>query len=590
MCGVYLRYCRSVECKEVHEDSDDLQKISHRGPDDTQTVAGEGYFIGFQRLSIRAHKLGAQPHSSSGQFSCINGELYNEAKIRQFDLGRSLPPGDMQLLGEMLIQRGVASISLAEGMFAGFVLDLKTSTLSAFRDRTGEKPLYIYMDENHLCISSELHMGLIKEKIKISYGEIFQGFLDFRNTREITVVRPASYVQIDLVRWSMTATTYWHWNDSLKPIAKGIDQALYTAVEKRLVADTKICTFLSGGIDSAVVSQIAARITHNDIEAFTLRLTGKGFDESHLAQKTATAIGVRLNVISRSDEELAGDCLELIKRTDIPILDTSSILTYSLSKAVSQEFKVALTGDGGDELFLGYYLFKYFEYIELLKNTLPRLGLFTLDRVLPLLLTKTDYLPLKMKLERLRSIFARPDLPSYFAAVSPVGGTPLADFLSTDLHGDGNIQPLRNSDLASYYRSYILPQVYLMKTDRSSMLSGLELRAPFLDSELIYFAKKAVANEKNLGKKTYLREYAREFLPAEVLHAPKHGFSAPFGQIMRHLEEPRWSDYFPADLANHATLTWKTGRAQGGNAANASWCLLNLAYTHEKFALVPNRV
>ena len=589
MCGVYLRYCRSVECKEVHEDWNDLQKISHRGPDDTQTIAGESYFIGFQRLSIRAHKLGTQPHSSSGQFSCINGELYNESKIRQLDLKPTLPPGDMQLLGEMLIQLGVASISLAEGMFAGFVLDLNTSTLSAFRDRAGEKPLYIYMDENHLCISSELQMGLIKEKIKISYGEIFQGFFDFRNISEITVVRPASFVEIDLVRWSMTSTTYWHWNDSLKPIAKGVDQALYAAVEKRLVADTRICTFLSGGIDSAVISQIAARITQNDIEAFTLRLNGKGFDESHLAQKTATAIGIKLNVISRSDEELASDCLELIKRTDIPILDTSSILTYSLSKVVSREFKVALTGDGGDELFLGYYLFKYFEYIELLKNALPRLGMLTLDSLLPLLLTKTDYLPFKMKLERLRSVFARPDLPSYFAAISPVGGTLLADFLSVDLHGTANSQLLKNSELASYYRDYILPQVYLMKTDRSSMLSGLELRAPFLDSELIYFANRKVATEKKLGKKTYLREYAREFLPAEVLHAPKHGFSAPFGRIMRHLEEPRWNDYFHSDLANHATLTWKIGRTQGGNAANASWCLLNLAYTHEKFQLVPNK-
>ena len=594
MCGVYLRYCRLQDCEEIHGDISDLEKIKHRGPDGEQTIKRENFFVGFTRLSIRAHKLGTQPYSSCGQISCFNGELYNEEKIRREDLGssllaESLPPGDMQLLGEMLIRLGPGSISRAEGMFAGFVFDSNTLRVTTFRDRAGEKPLYIFMDEKHLCISSELQIGFIKDKIEVSYGELFQGFLDFRNSREITVVRPATYVDIDLIGWSMTTTRYWNWHASMKPVAKGIDQALNDAVEKRLVAETKVCTFLSGGIDSAVISQIAARAFGPGFEAFTLRINSKGFDESALAQKTATAIGVELNIISRSDEELAQDCLELLKQIDIPILDTSSILTYSLSKAVAQEFKVALTGDGGDELFSGYYLFKYFEYIELLRHKLPKLGVFVLDNIIPIVFTGTDYLPLKMKLERLRFILTKPDLPSYYGAISPVGGTLLADLLTNGLEFNFGSQQLKLSDLASYYQDFVLPEVYLMKTDRCSMLHGLELRAPFLDTELIYFAQHEVRKEKRLGKKTYLRNYAREFLPVEVLNAPKHGFSATFDRIMRYLDEPQWNKFFPSELASLAALIWKTARTQGGNYANASWCLLNMTFLYEKFLLVPNK-
>ena len=587
MCGIYFRYCRFENCTHDHPDIVDLEKIAHRGPDDRQVLTGEQYFSGFQRLSIRAHEEGEQPYISRGKISCFNGELYNEEKIRQLMLLPSLPPGDMQLLGEMLIQLGPGSISHAEGMFAGFVFDVESSSISVFRDRAGEKPLYIYMDQEHLCISSELQFGFIQNKINVTYAEIFQGFVDLRGSENLTIVKAATYIDIDLKRWTKTPNTYWKWNQYQKASSLGIGEALTAAVETRLVADTKVCTFLSGGIDSAVISQIASKSMGSELEAFTLKIDGRGYDESQLAQKTAKAIGIGINIVSKTFEDLAYDSLELLSQVDLPILDTSAILTYSLAKEVSKEYKVALTGDGGDELFLGYQLFKYYDYLELLRRRIPRFGAFALNQIIPLLFTQTDYLPIKMKFERLRFILEHPGIPSHISAISPVGGTELADFLSKDVSIRQDQKRFRSIDLATYYRNSILPEVYLLKTDRASMLNGLELRAPFLDSELIYFANREILMERKMGNKTFLRNYAKTFLPPDVLNSPKHGFSAPFGKIMEFLDEPHWNNYFPSELAKIASITWQNARVKGGNSANAAWCLLNITSMHDKFLFVP---
>jgi asparagine synthase (glutamine-hydrolysing) len=248
---------------------------------------------------------------------------------------------------------------------------------------------------------------------------------------------------------------------------------------------------------------------------------------------------------------------------------------------------VALTGDGGDELFLGYQLFKYYNYLELLRRRIPGFGAFALNRIIPILFTQTDYLPTKMKFERLRFILEHPNIPTHISAISPVGGTELADFLLRDASFGQDKKQSTSIDLATYYRNFILPEVYLLKTDRASMLNGLELRAPFLDSELIYFANCEILMERKMGNKTFLRNYASTFLPVEVLNSPKHGFSAPFGKIMEFLDEPRWNNYFPSELAKLASITWQNGRMHGGNSANAAWCLLNMTSLHDKFLFGP---
>jgi asparagine synthase (glutamine-hydrolysing) len=403
----------------------------------------------------------------------------------------------------------------------------------------------------------------------------------------LTVVKAATYIDIDLKRWTKTPNIYWKWNQYQKASSLGIREALIAAVETRLVADTKVCTFLSGGIDSAIVSQIASKTMGAELVAFTLKVDGRGYDESQLAQKTARAIGIEINIVSKTFEDLAYDSLELLGKVDLPILDTSSILTYSLAKEVSKEYKVALTGDGGDELFMGYELFKYYNYLELLRRRIPGFGAFALNRIIPILFTQTDYLPIKMKFERLRFILEHPDIPTHISAISPVGGTELADFLSRDASFGQDKKQSTSIDLATYYRNFILPEVYLLKTDRASMLNGLELRAPFLDSELIYFANREILMERKMGNKTFLRNYASTFLPVEVLNSPKHGFSAPFGKIMEFLDEPRWNNYFPSELAKLASITWQNGRMHGGNSANAAWCLLNMTSLHDKFLFGP---
>ena len=550
--------------------------------------------IGFARLAIRALESGDQPHEFLTWVSAINGELYNQKKIESQLSVSSPPDGDMQILGQYLSEYGIEAIANADGMFAGFLIDQTNRKLHIFRDKVGEKPLYYRLSEDHIEVMSEnaFDDSYIPDH-KSNTKKALLGFLPDKSkyVNGVQRVTPGSYITFDLDTFGSEEKRYWEWptrpnrykGKSITDL-RLFKKFLYASVESRLAADVPISSLLSGGIDSAVITKVAQDILGYPLPAFTLGFKNSNYDESRVARLSAKAIGCELEIVeidSKTLSRLTPLCIESMTE---PILDTACLSLFALGQVVSKNFKVALTGDGGDELFQGYSLFKNLRSMELARKTsrLSRL-LLQLTLTLPALRFRESYISQTMKVERVISILKHYELNPIALALSPLGGTKLIDnvigTLSSDFSDSLRFSPEHFSAryLENYYRAEILPHLYLEKADRMSMIHGLELRAPFLSPQLIEFASQVSQNQIQTGKrKILIRQFAEEFLPSEVLNAKKHGFSPPLLEIVKHLEEPDWNLEYLGLTEEVLSRNWESALAGNQNASYAAWATLVL--------------
>lgn len=597
MCGVYLRICKNQACEISHEDSKSLSRISHRGPDGTVLITDNNSLaIGFTRLAIRALDSGNQPYQFMGGTSAINGELYNQEELASLLEMDSIPCGDMQILGQYLSESGMDAIVNADGMFAGFLIDYTKKQLHIFRDKVGEKPLFYRRTDDHLEVMSEnaFDHSYTADPVNNAKRAVL-GFLpdDTTYMNGVKRVAPGTYITFDLNTFQSYEKKYWVWpnrprdnqnetNSELETFKK----LLYESVESRLASDVPIASLLSGGIDSAVITKVAQDILGYPIPAFTLAFKHSNYDESSTARISAKAIGCDLEVIEVDSLEisrLVPSCIESMRE---PILDSACLSLYALCGEVSKKFKVALTGDGGDELFQGYALFENLRSLAIISKS-PRITrlMIQLALNLPSSLFRKSYISNVMKLERVNSILKHHNLNPIVLGLSPLGGTKLLDDVisSLDLDFKENLSAKSKNFLAysleDFYRNDVLPHLYLEKADRMSMSHGLELRSPLLSPTLIRHASQIPQSEivKN-QRKFLLREFAAEFLPTEVLTARKHGFSPPLVDIVHHLEEPVWNLQTLGLSERALKENWRLAFAGNENASYASWAALVLNY------------
>ena len=597
MCGVYLRICRNPACKIEHHDSETLNRISHRGPDGAQLIKNNSArAIGFTRLAIRALDSGNQPNIFLSCISVINGELYNQSEISALLKTTPTPVGDMQILGQYLSESGIDAIANADGMFAGLLIDDNKEQLHIFRDKVGEKPLFYRLTENHLEVLSENTFENKPTSDRTNNAKrAVLGFLPNGTNYENSVKRvaPGTYITFDLKTFISQENRYWEWPNrpragtyKTKVELKTFKEILYSSVESRLAADVPVASLLSGGIDSAVITKVAQDILGYSIPAFTLAFKNSSYDESNAARLSAKAIGCELKVIEIDAETISRIVPSCIKSMKEPILDSACLSLYSLCAEVSKDFKVALTGDGGDELFQGYSLFESLNSLGFARKV-PRLSKFMIQMVLnfPGNLFERSYISNFMKFERVNSILKHPDLNPIILALSPFGGTNLLDdaIASLDPEFKIHLNVATNNTSAKYlenfYRVEVLPHLYLEKADRMSMAHGLELRAPLLAPQLIGCASRISQSELiKSERKVLLRKFAAEFLPPEVIAAKKHGFSPPLAEIIKHLEEPVWNLAYLGLSQESLKQNWQLALKGNENASYAVWAALVLNY------------
>ena len=559
MCGLIFQYHGAAQAPaSVREHmAGALQALAHRGPDEQQMIALGPAILGHVRLSIIDLAASHQPMiTADGRYALVfNGEIYNYRELRQTLAGRwqFRTEGDTETLLAGLVLEGEAFLPRLEGMWAFAFWDNETRTTLLSRDRMGKKPLYYTMSKTGLACASELpalrklldtawaeDLDSIADYFR--YGYCLPGYTAWQNVFE---VRPGSWL-----RWSpgreIEQRSYWsipfpgngpHASD------EELIEAMRQAVRKRLIADVEVGAFLSGGIDSSLVCALAQPELVRPIRTYTIGFAEEAYDERPYAELVARHIGTQhhAEVLAEWDEGR----LEALLRDHVgqPFADSSMLPTALVSQAAARDVKVALSGDGADELFGGYQRYQarmILRWYMRLPKALRRLT-ETAVRALPEPMAHHSRSVLKKAHLFVDVAQRQQDETPYVAPVMFRSEQFAALF--PDLAGRGHRPPelleeTRLEDLQSMLFAdalVYLPQDILLKVDRASMAYGLETRAPFLDHKVVELAfSRPVRQHLALGDgKRWLKSAFHDRLPDGIWGRRKQGFAVPVNEWFR---------------------------------------------------------
>ncbi len=518
-------------------------RLAHRGPD------GEGFLgdvLGFRRLAVIDLKTGAQPMKGCGdQWLVFNGEIYNYRELRARLAGHAFrTESDSEAILHLYEEKGPECVRELDGMFAFAIWDAKERTLFAARDRMGKKPFVWWHEGERFRFASELAAleaprSLDRSALAhyLAFGYVPAPLTIWRDVRKLP---PAHRLLFD----GKGVRVERYWDPRVEVVEETEDQAaerlfgaLARAVRKRLVADVPLGAFLSGGLDSSIVVGLMSQMGR--ARTFSVSFREERFDESAYAREAARHFRTdHLELEVRPD---AAEALPLlVERHGEPFGDASAIPTYRMAKATSGHVKVALSGDGGDELFGGYRRYEAIARMARLKRwpaPLLAAGAVALrpwktnygERVRRMLATSRA--PLGEIDSDLVSVFTAP-MRRALGVEEPVDGAVAAPFAG---RADDPVGAASLADLGTY-----LPGDILAKVDIASMACGLEVRCPFLDAEVVELALGLPARLR-LGKRV-LRRAFRGLLPRAVLERGKMGFGVPLSDWLRGELRPMLED------------------------------------------------
>jgi asparagine synthase (glutamine-hydrolysing) len=546
-------------------------KIIHRGPDDDGKYFYEpGIAMGMRRLSIIDLAHGKQPiyNDDSTLVITFNGEIYNFLELRKSLQVQGVSfktESDTEVILRLYEKHGESCVLQLNGMFAFAIHDLKKNRVFIARDRFGEKPLYYYPGKDQFIWASELKSIIaVKPELKTISKHALNLYLSltyipapFSIYEKILKLKPGCSVVLNTEDLSYTITQYWDIDieQQQKPVSyqeakKQIRDTLFDSVEKRMIADVPLGVFLSGGVDSTIIASIMARLSNQRIKTFSVGSTNKRYDESERARQVATHIGSEHHEFILNYDDVLDSLDKILLNYDEPFADPSSLPTYYVSSKTVEHVKVALTGDGGDEVFGGYNKYLIHTYGAFYKKMIP--GVVTNKIVKPLLhssvLGGSDSKSRLGKIRKMIDSLADGVVPNHLNIIA-LGFKPeaMSQLLRNDLLEDytqvigdnialpykSGIDPLK---VARYIDKNIsLDGDMLVKVDRASMLCSLECRAPFLDHRLMEYTY-SLPDEyllKGNNKKRILKDTFEDLLPNGFFNAPKSGFEIPIAYWFR---------------------------------------------------------
>ncbi len=521
----------------------------HRGPDEQCGFEHEDVVLHHHRLAILDIAGGKQPMHFEHLTLIFNGQIYNHLDLRRkYDLQCSTN-SDTETILHLYAKLGVDFLSDLDGMFAFALLDKKEQRIFIARDRAGKKPLYYYQKDKTFLFSSELNALRSQLELEIADIHIQQfvrmGYFYKSSTpyKHITELEAGSYGIFDLRTsrfevkkwWSVHSFFLQRSNDSFETALERIDQMLHQAVSQRVSSsDLEVGAFLSGGIDSGIITAIAQSY-NSDLKTFTVSFAGE-YDESSLAQLVANRYGTQHHTIPISFDNLEADIEKILFNYGEPFFDSSAIPSYYVSKEAKKHLTVILNGDGGDEVFGGYRRYVPFSKYDFFSSSpLTRKLAAGLHKLLPPPHSKKSKYNFGYRLVDL----ARKDgLDTYLSAtvdsfdgyeqylVSEPGylDKVRSDFQAVNASGLSGLQKIMNLDFDN-----ILPGDLLVKMDIATMAHSLEGRSPMLAKSLLEYVPTLPDRYKVNGQQTkhILRTLAEKYLPAELIHQPKRGFEIP---------------------------------------------------------------
>jgi asparagine synthase (glutamine-hydrolysing) len=541
-------------------------RIVHRGPDDEGFVVRERAGLGMRRLKIIDLETGHQPMTGEDGATWVvfNGEIYNYRDLtrRLTAAGhRFTTTSDTETIVHAWESRGPAMLEDLEGMFAIAVFDERTATLFLARDRLGIKPLYYAILPDQLVFASELkalveHPGVSRELDPIALSEyLAHEYVPapraiLRHVRKLPAGHWLAYANGDV-----KVEPYWD-VANLRPCEVSEEEAverlralLETVVRDHMVSDVPVGMFLSGGIDSAAVAAFAARHATGRLKTFSIGFDDASFDESARARQVAQALGTDHHEAVLSLEKASGAIAGLPDLLDEPLGDASLLPTYLLAGFTRRAVIVALSGDGGDEVFAGYPTYQAHRVAEVYAQ-LPRAVRDLVRTVIHRLPVSLENLSLDFRLKRFVDAVPYDVVERHAVWMGSFTPAEQTELLNRETLGRMAappsyeafhalaaklpVEPWLNRVLYLDLKGY-LGEGVLTKVDRASMACSLEVRVPLLDRRMVELAATLPPwlKLRRLTTKYALKRAMRGLLPGDIITRPKKGFGVPLGRWFR---------------------------------------------------------
>lgn len=540
MCGIYATNFVNDE----DEVKTRLEQIKFRGPDDTGIKAIDEVTFGHLRLSIiDLESRSNQPMIFAQLMIVFNGEIYNYLSIKneliamgyQFDT-----TSDTEVLLKGFDAWGEKLVPKLNGMFAFVIYDKDKKTLFCSRDRLGVKPFYYHWRNGYFEICSQLRPMVSKAKIN---KEAISMYLEcayipspYTIYEDIHKLSPGYNLEIDLNTKVLKLSKYWDLTNvelsaySYEQAKDHLHELLKDAVKIRLMSDVPYGSFLSGGIDSALISSIAAEVNPDQIKTFSIGFEDPEFDESKIAAQYAAIIKSDHTEINCTVQNVLEMLPKLVEVYDEPFGDSSALPSLLLNKMTKKHVTMALSGDGGDESFLGY---NHFDWVTMF-NKLIKIP-YALRYLSSFLFVKNIFgkrtasfkriLQTKSKADFIYGIFL-----GYNSLLKNRDTTWLKNYSKSLEYSNNTLQKTADLNIKLW-----LENDSNVKVDRASMAYSVEVRSPFLDYRIIEFARTLPISFRYLPgrKKRILRDILKEYIPEAIFDHPKRGFAVPIGKWIR---------------------------------------------------------
>ena len=628
MCGI----CGTVGVYKKEERESIVSKMNeaifHRGPDESGWYSDDVCTLAMRRLAIIDLDHGTQPKYNAHQTRLVffNGEIYNyrELKALLVDKGYFFKSNsDTEVLINLYEEYQEDMLPLLKGMFAFCIYDKEKEDFFFARDRFGEKPFFYYQKGEGLIFSSEVKSLLENPAVeRIISKENLAYYLKVTFVPEpqtllkgVYSLPAGSYMRFS--KGELTVKKYFEVNYSINTHIKSIEDAASVvmplfeqAVKRQMISEVPLGAFLSGGVDSSAIVAQMQRLSVKPVKTFNVKFEESSYDESPIAREVASRLGTEHHELVIPNAEFKEDIFwEIIDHVGFPFPDSSAIPTWFITHEIRKHVKVALSGDGGDELFGGYPVFDWYKKIRSVNHTVPRI----VRKMGESVLSGVKGTPAFNASSTLRQMEKGLRLSDVKENALPIEIHALFDdeqiHLMTGLKPDYSIMENSmpgNSDWSDlrkimYYRlQYNLPLDMLVKVDRMSMSNSLEVRAPFLDPDL--FAVSATLPDHFLRKggvgKLTLREMMKDILPDSVFSHPKSGFSIPlhkyqnrhFENLVDHLfnETSPFTNLIPKEVLNYIQIQGLQNKSNNSTtsvykSSHQLWSLLQLAGWMKRF-------
>ena len=608
------------------------ERMTHRGPDSEGLLVSTGVALGMRRLAIIDLVTGEQPvfNEDHSVAVILNGEIYNYRELRA-DLekrGHSFrSASDTEVLPHLYEEYGKEMVQHLNGMFAFALWDSRRQRLFIARDRFGEKPLYWGIFNGALLFASEpkvllahpgvrpaLNLQALRQYLSFDYVpaplSIYEGINKLPAAHTLTLEDGEALVE-----------TYWCLSyKTRQPVpseaeaAERLQELLADAVRMRLVSDVPLGVLLSGGVDSSAVTALAVRASSEPVKTFSISFSESSFDESSYARRVAKYLGTDHHE-ERLSSNLAANLIgEIGSWMDEPFSDPSLVPTYLLSRFTRRHVTVALGGDGGDELFAGYPMYRGHHWAAVYSKLPGALKSGLIEPLVRMLPVKTKNLSLDYKAQRF-VLGSKYDYVTrhhvWFGSFTPEQQEHLltsealaasdgdiyrhARRMVEECDAENMTERMQNLDTRLY-----LAEDILTKVDRASMAVSLEVRAPFLDPHVAEYAASLPVNYKLRGGKSkyVLKRAVADLLPPFVTRRSKKGFGVPVAEWLKGKLKPLARDLLSPDRVRRAgvfnpeyIMRLQDEHERGeANHRKLLWTLLMFEMWHESFVETPRRI